>query len=76
MDRECKPSSGVSSRLDSLIQRFEYAGIDGCNDVNRSIELFFRQPGFPCVRKATIHSGIAQSRHRDCQADEHLLALR
>jgi hypothetical protein len=65
MDRESKPSSGVSSRLDSLIQRFEYAGIDGCNDVNRSVEFFFRQPGFPCVRKAALRSGIAQAHHRN-----------
>src|SRR5205823_12765723 len=36
---------------------------------------FFRHLGFPCVRKAPLHSRIAKPHHRDRQTDKHLFPL-
>jgi hypothetical protein len=53
----------------------QHARIHGCNDIDCRIELFFGHPRFPCVRKATLHSGIAEPYHCHGETDEHLLAL-
>ena len=63
------------SLLDPLIQRLQYSRIYGGDHVYRGVQLFFGHPCFPCVRKAPIHSWIAQPHHRDGESDEHLLAL-
>jgi hypothetical protein len=63
------------SLLDPLIQRFEHSRIHRGDDIHSRIELFFGHPRFPCVRKAPIHSWIAESHHRNGETDQHLLAL-
>jgi len=63
------------SLLDPLIQRFEHSRVHRGDDIHRRIELFFRHPRFPCVRKAPIHSRIAKPHHRDGETDEHLFPL-
>ena len=63
------------SLLDPLIQRLQHSRVHRGDHVHRRIELFFRHPRFPCVRKAPIHSRIAQPHHRDGETDEHLLTL-
>ena len=60
-------------RLDSLIERFEYACVNGSDDIHRCVEFLFGQSRFPCVRKAPVHSGIAVTRHRHSEPKEHLL---
>jgi hypothetical protein len=62
--------------LDPLIERLQHTRIDRDNDIHRRIELFFGHPCFPCVRKAALHSGIAQAHHGDGKSDEHLFAVR
>lgn len=64
-----------TSLLDSLIQRLEHARIHRCDHIHRRIQLLFRHPRLPCVRKATIHSRIAEPHHRDGETDQHLLAI-
>jgi hypothetical protein len=61
--------------LNALIQRLQNSRIHRSNHVHRRVEFFFRHSRFPCVRKAPIHSRIAEPHHRDGETDEHLLAL-
>ena len=61
--------------LDALIQRLQHPGIDRRDYIDSSVQLLFRHPRFPCVRKAAIHSRVAEPHHRDGEADEHLLPL-
>jgi hypothetical protein len=70
-----RPFLGFLPLLDSLIERLKHARIHGGDDVHGGIQFFFGHPRFPCVRKAAIHSGIAEPHRRDREADEHLLAL-
>ena len=63
------------SLFNSLIQRLQHTRIDRGDHLDGSIQLFFGHPRFPCVRKAAVHSGIAEPHHRDGKTDEHLLAL-
>jgi hypothetical protein len=69
------PASWFVSLLDPLIQRFEHSRVHRGDHIHRRIELFFRHPRFPCVRKAPVNSGIAKPHHRDGETDQHLLAL-
>jgi hypothetical protein len=81
MRRVCGPrgvrrsSSHLASLLDPLIQRPQHARIHRRDHIDRRIEFFFRHARFPCVRKAPVHSWIAEPHHRDGEADQHLLAL-
>jgi hypothetical protein len=59
--------------FDPLIERLEDSRIHGGDHIDRCIQLFFRHARFPCVRKATLHSWIAEPHHRDGKTDEHLL---
>jgi len=61
--------------FDALIQRLQNARVDGRNHIHRRVQFFLRHPRFPCVRKASFHSRVAQSHHRNGQADEHLFAV-
>ena len=61
--------------LDPLIQRLKHARVNGSNDIHRCIEFFLGHARFPCVRKATIHSRIAQPHHRNGEANQHLLSF-
>ena len=61
--------------LDPLIERLQNSRIHCRDHVNRRIQLLLRHSRFPCVRKAPIHSGIAEPHHRHGKTDEHLLAL-
>jgi hypothetical protein len=63
------------SLLDPLIERLQYAGVHRGDHVHSGIQFFFAHPRLPCVRKAAIHSRVAQPHHCDGEADEHLLAL-
>jgi hypothetical protein len=40
------------------VQRLNNAGIDCRNDVHGSVQLCLRDTGFPCVRKASLHSRL------------------
>jgi hypothetical protein len=61
--------------FDTLIQRLQDARIYGSNHIHRRIQFFLGHSRFPCIRKASFHSWIAQSHHRNGQADEHLFAV-
>jgi hypothetical protein len=61
--------------LNALIQRLQHSRIHRGDHIHRRIEFFFRHPRFPCVRKATINSGIAKPHHRHGETDQHFLAL-
>ena len=61
--------------LDPLIERLQNPRIHRGDHIDGGIQLFLRHPRFPCVRKAPIHSRIAQPHHRDRQSHQHLLAL-
>ena len=65
----------LTPRLHPLIERLQHARIHCCNHVHRRIQFLLRHPRFPCVRKAPIHSRIAQPHHRDRESHQHLLAL-
>jgi hypothetical protein len=67
--------SAFIPRLHPLIQRLQNSRIHRRDHVNCRVQLFFRHPRFPCVRKAPIDSRIAEPHHRDCQSHQHLLAL-
>ena len=72
------PQSGslcFVSLLDALIQRLQNTRVDGRNHIHRRVQFFIRHPRFPCVRKASFDSRVAQSHHRNRQADEHLFAV-
>jgi hypothetical protein len=71
----CASASLLISLLDPLIQRFKHSRIRRGYHVHRRVEFFFGHPRFPCVRKAPIHSRIAEPHHRDGETDKHLLAL-
>jgi hypothetical protein len=58
-----------------LIQRLQNPRVHRRNHVNRRVKLFFGHPRFPCVRKAPLHSGIAEAHRRHRQTNEHLLAI-
>ena len=62
------------SLLDPLIERLQNTGVHCGDDIHRRVQLFFRHPRFPCVRKAPIHLRIAEPHHRDGETDQHLLA--
>jgi hypothetical protein len=63
------------SLLDPLIQRLQNPRVHRGDHIDCGIELFFRHPRFPCVRKASFNSRIAEPHHRDGETDEHLLAF-
>jgi hypothetical protein len=63
------------SLFDPLIQGLQHPCIHSGNHINRSVQFFFGHPCFPCVRKAPVHSRIAQPHHRYCQAHEHFLTV-
>jgi hypothetical protein len=64
-----------ASLLDSLIQRLEHSRVHRRDHIDCGIEFFFRHPRFPCVRKASFNSRIAEPHHRHGETDEHLLAF-
>ncbi len=81
-DLSCGPASGPGARqlrfaslLDPLIQRLQHTRIHRRDHIHRRIELFFRHPRFPCVRKAAIHARIAKPRYHHGEIDQHLLAF-
>jgi hypothetical protein len=59
------PRLRLAALLDPLVQRLEDSRIHGGNHINCGVQLFFRHPRFPCVRKAPVHSRIAEPHHRD-----------
>jgi hypothetical protein len=61
--------------LDALIQRLQNTRVNGRNHIHRRVQFFLRHPRFPCVRKASFDSRVAQSHHRNGQADEHLFTV-
>jgi hypothetical protein len=61
--------------LDPLIQGLKHARVHRGDDVHRRIEFLFRHASLPCVRKATIHSRVAQPHHRNGEANQHLLSF-
>ena len=81
MHRACGPDAAHADSLrlvpllDPLIQRLQNSRVHCGNDIYRRIEFFFSHSRFPCVRKAPLHSRIAEPHHRDRQTNQHLLAL-
>jgi hypothetical protein len=65
----------LAALLDALIQRLQHSRIHRGDHIHRSIQLLFRHPRFPCVRKAPLHSRIAKTHHRHGEADEHFLPV-
>jgi hypothetical protein len=61
--------------LNPLIQGLENSRIHRSDDIHRRVQFFLRHPCFPCVRKASFYSRVAQSHHRNGQADEHLFTV-
>ena len=61
--------------FDPLIQRLENSRVHCSDHIYGCVQFFFRHPSFPCVRKASVNSWIAEPHHRDGETDEHLLAL-
>jgi hypothetical protein len=47
-----------------LIERLQNTRVDGRNHIHRRVEFRFSHSRFPCVRKAPLHSRIAQPHHR------------
>jgi hypothetical protein len=61
--------------FDPLIEGLQHTRVHRRDHIHRGIQLFFRHPRFPCVRKAAIHSWIAQPHYCHRKTHEHLLAL-
>jgi hypothetical protein len=61
--------------LNPLIQGLQHTRIHCGDDIHRRVQFFFRHPRFPCVRKASFDSRVAESHHRHGQADEHLFTV-
>jgi hypothetical protein len=61
--------------LDSLIKRLQNSGVHRCDHIHGSVEFFFGQARFPCIRKAALHSWIAEPHHRHRQPYEHFFTL-
>jgi hypothetical protein len=58
-----------------LIQRLQDTRIHSGNHIHRRVQFFLSHARFPCIRKAPLHSWVAQSHHRNGQADEHLFTV-
>jgi hypothetical protein len=58
-----------------LIQRLQDTRIHGGNYIHRPVQFFLRHSRFPCVRKAPLDSRVAQSHHRNGQANQHLFSI-
>jgi hypothetical protein len=67
--------SFFASLLNALIEGLQHPCIDCGDHIHSRVQLFFRHACFPCIRKAPIHSRIAEPHHCDREADQHLLAL-
>jgi hypothetical protein len=61
--------------LNPLVQGLQNPCVHRRNHINRRIEFFLGHARFPCVRKAAVHSRIAEPHHRDGKANEHFLAI-
>ena len=61
--------------LDPLVQGLKHPRVHRRNDIHRRIQLLFGHPRFPCVRKAPLHSRVAEAHHCHGEADEHFLPV-
>ena len=57
------------------VQRLNNAGIDCGNDVHASVQVCLSDTGFPCVRKASLHSRLTVTHEGHRQPNKYLLAL-
>ena len=57
------------------VQRLNNAGIDCRNNVHGSVKICLRDTGFPCVRKAPLHSRLTVTDEGNRQPNKYLLAL-
>ena len=57
------------------VQRLNNTGIDCRNDVHGSVQICLRDTGFPCVRKAPLHSRLTITYESNRQPNKYLLAL-
>jgi hypothetical protein len=57
------------------VQRLNNAGIDCRDDVHSSVQICLRDTGFPCVRKAPLHSRLTITYESNRQPNKYLLAL-
>ena len=53
----------------------DHSRIDGGNEVEGGVEVFFRHAGFQRPLDASVGSRLTTATHRDRQANEHFLAL-
>jgi hypothetical protein len=58
-----------------LVQRLQHTRIHRGDNVHGGIQFFVTHTRFPCIRKAALHSWIAESHHRHGQAHKHLFAF-
>jgi hypothetical protein len=57
------------------VQRLYNAGIDCRNNIHGSVQICLRDTGFPCVRKAPLHSRLTVTYEGNRQPNKYLLAL-
>ena len=57
------------------VQGLNNAGIDCSNDVHASVQVCLGDTGFPCVRKASLHSRLTVPYKGNRQPHKYLLAL-
>ncbi len=57
------------------IERLQNPGIDGGNDIYRTVQIGVINPCFPCVRKAAFHSRLTIANHGDGKAHEDFFAF-
>lgn len=62
-------------RFRADIERLDNTGVNRCNDIDSAIQIFFRDSGFPCVRKAAFDSRLTVAYAGHGQPHKHLLAL-
>ena len=71
----CNDSLRLISLLDPLIQRLQNSSVHSGDHIDCGIQLFLGHSRFPCVRKAALHSRVAEAHRRDRQPDQYLLPL-
>jgi len=62
-------------RFGSDVGRLHDSGIHGRDDIHCAVQVVVGDPGFPCVRKASLHSVLAVPSEGHSEPHEHLLPL-
>jgi hypothetical protein len=62
-------------RLGPKVRRLHDPGIHRRDHIHGAVEVVIGDPGFPCVRKASLHSILTVARQRHGEPHERLLPL-